>query len=157
MDDESFIRLCEARANALYRAAYAVLGSRQDAEDAVQQALMKGWAARRSARSGGAAWLTRIVVNECRNIQRERRRVTPVARMPEPEPPPEDAPDGALGEAVAALPESLRLPLLLKYAEGFSEKEVAAALGLSLTATKSRLLRARRALRRALGEEVEWP
>lgn len=155
MDDTTFIALCEGRMASFYRIAVGILGSRQDAEDAVQQALMKGWAARARARRGcEAAWLMRIVVNECRNIQRRRMRVFPAERLPET---PFEPPDVALRLALDALPEALRLPLLLKYMEGMSEREVAEALRISVTAVKSRLLRARRALQRQLGEEVDDP
>lgn len=155
MDDATFVALCEGRAESFYRVAVSILGNRQDAEDAVQQAMMKGWAARARARRGcEAAWLMRIVVNECRNIQRRRMRVSPSACMPEA---PFEPPDIALRLALDALPEALRLPLLLKYMEGLSEKEVAEALHLSVTAVKSRLLRARRALQKQLGEEVDYP
>ena len=61
-----------------------------------------------------------------------------------------------LRRAIDGLPERLRLPLLLKYMEGYSEKEAAAALGITLPALKGRLLRARRQLAKELKEEVEW-
>ena len=57
-------------------------------------------------------------------------------------------------DAMDALPEKLRTPLLLKYMEGFSEQEIAGALGIPVTTVKSRLHRARKALRRML-EDAE--
>ena len=81
-------------------------------------------------------------------------RTSPVEQLPET---PSDLPDMALRAAVDALPEILRLPLLLKYMESMSEKEIAVALRLTVPAVKSRLHRARQALRRELNEEVEWP
>ena len=78
-------------------------------------------------------------------------RVVPMDELPErPAPAQED--DGALAEAMDALAEKLRTPLLLRYMEGFTEKEIAQALGISLPAVKSRLHRARRALREELGD-----
>ena len=155
MDDATFIRLCEAEMTGLYRMAVSILRRQQDAEDAVQQALLKGWTARQKAwRGSERAWLMRIVINECRNVQRYRMRVSPVETLPET---PSDVPDVGLRLAVDALPEALRLPLLLKYMESMSEKDIAVALRLSIPAVKSRLLRARRTLRKALNEEVEWP
>lgn len=155
MDDATFIELCAGSTAAFYRVAVSILRRQQDAEDAVQQALLKGWSARHRAWKGcEQAWMMRIVVNECRNIQRYRMRVTPVEIMPET---PAEGPDIALRMAVDALPENLRLPLLLKYMESMSEKEVAIALRLSVPAVKSRLLRAKRMLRNELDEEVEWP
>ncbi|MPN24224.1 hypothetical protein SDC9_171618 [bioreactor metagenome] len=58
----------------------------------------------------------------------------------------------ALKAAIDALPEKLRTPLLLYHMENYLEREIAAALGLSVAAVKNRLFRARRALRTALTE-----
>ena len=155
MDDATFMRLFAGNIAPLYRVAVSILRRQQDAEDAVQQALLRGWQARRKAWPGcEKAWMMRIVINECRNIQRYRMRVTPVEVMPET---PSEGPDIALRMAVDALPENLRLPLLLKYMESMSEKDIAIALRLSVPAVKSRLLRAKRTLRNELNEEVEWP
>jgi RNA polymerase sigma-70 factor (ECF subfamily) len=51
------------------------------------------------------------------------------------------------------LPESLRTPLLLFYMENYTEKETARALGITVTAVKNRLFRARRALKQRL---TDW-
>ena len=59
-----------------------------------------------------------------------------------------------LYDALFALPENLRLPLLLKYAQDLSEKEAAQALGIPVTTFKNRLHRARKALRETLDREV---
>ena len=155
MDDAAFIQMCTESTATLYRVAFSILRKQQDAEDAVQQALMKGWVSRKRIWKGSEqAWMMRVVINECRNIQRHRMRVSPIERLPDN---PSDWPDIALRVAVDALPETLRLPLLLKYMESMSEKEIALALRLSVSAVKSRLHRARQALRNELNEEVEWP
>lgn len=153
MDDVTFTGLYRECAPSLYRVSVSLLRSVPDAQDAVQQALLKAWAARDKMWPGhGQAWLMRIVVRECRNIQRYRMRVTPVERV---EDAPWSPPDPSLREAVDGLPEALRLPLLLMYMEGMSEQEAARALRLSVSAVKSRLYRARRALEKRLREEVE--
>lgn len=153
MNEAAFISLCQMHMPGLYRISLAILRSHADAQDAVQQGLMKAWTARGSVRPGSErAWLTRIVINECRNIQRQRARMVPVDVLPEP---PYTPPDTALKEAIDALPERWRLPLLLKYMEGMSEKETARVLGISQTALKGRLHRARKALEKTLNEEVE--
>lgn len=155
MNDASFIQLCTESMTAFYRVAISILRKQQDAEDAVQQAFMKGWTSRKRIWKGSEqAWMMRIVINECRNIQRYRMRVSPSENLPEAS---SDWPDMALRVAVDALPENLRLPLLLKYMEALSEKEIAIALQLSVPAVKSRLHRARQTLRNELNEEVEWP
>jgi RNA polymerase sigma-70 factor (ECF subfamily) len=58
----------------------------------------------------------------------------------------------ALAAAVAKLPPNQRLALILRYEEGFSYAEMAAALGVSISAVRSLLVRAKRTLRRELAE-----
>lgn len=154
MDESVFIGLCREHMAALYRMAVSILRSPPDAEDAVQQALMKAWAARKKASPGlEKAWLMRIVINESLTILRKRRRTLPTEDFPTLTAP--EADDfAALHAAIRALPESLRTPLLLKYMEGLTEKEVAEALRLPLSSVKNRLFRARKALQKQLNEEV---
>lgn len=153
MDRTDYERLYLDMLPGLYRLAQSILHNTADAQDAVQQAAVNAWLARERIRSGGErAYLARVVINECRNIQRHRMRVLPVAQLPDRASEPEDT---GLAEAVAALPEALRLPLLLKYMEGYSERETADALGISVPTLKGRLYRARRRLARELKEEVE--
>ena len=137
----------------LYKIAMSMLRSDADARDAVQQALLKGWEKRENAKEGMFRWyLTRILINECRNIQRSRMRVFPADLPPVPE---KEAPDyRELYEAIHALPEELRLPLMLKYLQNASEKEGAMALGIPVTTFKTRLHRARKQLRKMLDREV---
>ncbi len=152
MDDQTCAALCERELTAFYRVAYSIVGNRADAEDAVQQAFLRGWKARAQARPDAEkAWMMRIVINECYTILRKRKRTVPMddlSALPAP-----SAPDAGLAEAIRALPESLRTPLLLKYMEGMTEKEVATVMHLSLTGAKNRLFRARKALKTLLDEE----
>ncbi|MBR3763193.1 MAG: RNA polymerase sigma factor [Clostridia bacterium] len=154
MDESTYIALCEEHLAAFHRMACSILHHQADAEDAVQQALMKAWRLRGKARPGlEKAWVMRIVINESISLLRRRRRALPTEeiRIPAAQVSGEET---ALHTAIRTLPESLRTPLLLKYMEGMTEKEVAAALQLSLTAVKNRLFRARRALQKQLNEEV---
>ena len=125
MDKATFEQLYRQMLPGLYRLALSILRHGADAQDAVQQAAVKAYLAAERIRPGGErAYFTRIVVNECRNIQRSRMRQTPVAEVPER---PAVGPNDDLRLAVEALPEELRLILLMKYMEGYSEKEIAAA------------------------------
>ena len=119
----------------------------------MQQALLKAWAARhRAGEDYFRPWLMRIVINECRNIQRQRMRVIP-AELDQYAC--EEAADYRdLYEAVNALPEALRLAVMLKYLHDYSEKEAAQALRIPITTFKSRLHRARSLLRKQLSQGV---
>lgn len=155
MDETTYIAVSEQYMPSLYRAAYSIVQNRHDAEDAVQQALLNAWKGREKARDGAErAWMMRIVINECYNILRQRKRTVPAQDALEKADAPVQQADPALYDAISALPENLRTPFLLKYMEGMSEKEVAAALRLPLPSVKNRLFRARKKLQIELKEEV---
>lgn len=155
LDPRDFEALAMAWLPALYRLACGILRNQADAEDAVQQALEKAWEHRAGTRRETfRPWLTRIVINECRNIQRHRLRQFPAELPPVAAPLPPNHRD--LHAAIDALPENLRLAILVKYFENCSEKEAARALGITVTTLKSRLYRARRRLCQTLDREVAF-
>lgn len=142
----------EGLAPSLRRIAYSIVRNEHDAQDAVQQALLAVWARRECVEFARLKpYLTRAVMNACRDIQRARQKAIPMKEMPEMSYQP---PDGVLADAVERLPEELRLPLLLHYMEGYKLAEIAGALGQSLPQVTSRLFRARKRLKRML-EEAE--
>ena len=154
-DRQEYERVAQEALPMLYKIAMGILRCDADARDAVQQALLKGWEKKENAQPGKFRWyLTRIVINEARNIQRFRMRVFPVEMPPAAEQWPTDYRE--LYDAIFSLPEDLRLPLLLKYAQNLSEKEGAAALDIPVTTFKNRLHRARKTLRKNLDREVTF-
>lgn len=155
MDEAVFIALSTEHMPSFYRTAYSIVQNRQDAEDAVQQALLNAWRSRSRARTGvERAWMMRIVINESIGILRRRRHEIPSEELPGLYANPAGE-DTGLYEAIRALPESLRTPFLLKHMEGMTEKEVAAAMGLALPSVKNRLFRARKMLQVKLNREVD--
>lgn len=153
IEREQFEREAGELATAMYKLAISLLRSDADARDAVQQALLKAWEKRRRIRAESfRAYLMRILINECHNTQRYRMRVFPSDDMPERVD--QNADHALLREALLALPERLRTPVVLKYLQDLSERECAQALGISVAALKSRLYRARRELKRLLDREV---
>lgn len=138
----------------LYCVAKSILSQDADCADAVQEAILKAWAARGRFRAERdfRPWIARILINECRNIQRQRMRVLPVAEVALPDQRTDDLP---LGEALSALPDSLRLPITLHYLEGFLIGEIAEILRVPVGTVKWRLNQARKKLRLTLTEERE--
>ena len=123
-------------------------GDPADAEDALQEVFCK-----RLYRAPGfpspeqeRRWLFRVAVNQCRDELRRRRRMA--GPLPEDLPAPQVT-DLGLWERVAALPEKQRTVVHLHYAEGYSVQEIAEVLGVTASAVKMRLARARAALRQA--------
>lgn len=116
MEEERFVSEVRAMERTLYRVARGYLRTWDECADAVQEALCKAWDKRKHVdESYFRPWLTRIVINECHNIGRRKKRLIPVAE-PEREPVPEPVlPE--LADALDTLPEKLRLPLTLHYLE----------------------------------------
>ena len=169
-DRAEFARLVEATSNHIYRLALKILRDPQDAEDVLQESYIKAMRAlpEFEGRSSLSTWLYRIAVNEALMLLRKRR-VNLVSVEEDPEEDdlqagmvltdwcclPEDELLSAesrqrLEQAVDALPETLRVVFMLRDMEGLSIRETAGMLGLTETAVKTRLLRARLRLRNQL-------
>ena len=136
-----------------YRLAVGMLRSETDAEDAVQDAMLKAWRHFGQFRrdSDLRPWLFTIVANECRRQRRSR--WWSVVRWPgNPEeqidrPTLMEPADADLRLALHRLPHDQRLVLVLRYYVDLSFKEVAETLGISTKAAKSRAYRALERLR----------
>jgi RNA polymerase sigma-70 factor (ECF subfamily) len=149
MEKDFFVQEIEARSAMMYRVAFTLLRNGDDCRDALQEAALKAWEKRGSLRDEKffRTWLTRILINECHNIQRKRRRIISLEDAPEQSSPP---PDPTLALALQALPEKLRLPLVLHFAEGMAETEIAKVLHLPNSTVRGRIHRAKKQLRKEL-------
>ena len=158
MTKEDFTAQVTAMTGTLYRVSCTLLDREADREDAVQEAICRAWARRDSLKNPRyfQTWLIRILINACYDALRAQKQVVYMDELPE-QPAPEESREQSmdLARAVASLERSLRLPVILYYAEGFSVEEIAGMLGLSRSAAKMRLHRARALLRQQLLEEDE--
>lgn len=149
MDKDTFVSLIEAKGESLYRVAWAILGNNADVADALQETALNAWQHREMLRQAEyfGTWVTRICINVCRRIKRKRRPVISLEEAPEAAAPP---PDMTLSLALRSLPENLRLPLMLQYAEGMSYLEISQVLRISEAAVRGRIFRAKQQLRKEL-------
>lgn len=178
-DEAAFEELVRRHQRTVHGLAAHLLGSREDALDAAQDAFLRCYRALPRFRGEAAfrTWLIGITVNVCRTRlasaeHRRRQRSLPLTRpdpatgdtvplpIPDPAPDPETVTRAgetraALLRALAALSREHREVLLLREVHGLDHAEVAAVMGCALGTVKSRVARARAALREAL-EEV-WP
>lgn len=151
VDATTFASETQALLSPLYRISYSILRSQADAQDAVQQGLMKAWTHKdRVHPEKFRAWVTRIVINESHNIQRYRMRVSPSDTVETGQP--FVSPDIDVMEAILALQENLRIPFLMKYLSCYKEREIAQTLRLPVSTIKNRLARARQLLRETLSD-----
>ncbi len=149
MDKDTFAAQVEQSSGMLYRVAYTILQDDDACADAMQEAVLKAWEKRHILREERyfRTWLTRIVINTAKTMRAKSRRTVSLEALPEPH---YAAPDLTLHLALNALPENLRLPLVLCYAEGMSYQEVADALKLPAATVRGRIARAKKELRKEL-------
>jgi RNA polymerase sigma factor (sigma-70 family) len=152
-DQQAFVLLVQPFLPAAYRLAVGMLRSEFDAEDAVQEAVLKAWRHFGRFRPGSniKPWLFTIVANECRD-QRRSRWWSVIRRSEAPEELADaissvDAAALDLRRALYRLPHDQRLVLILRYYLDLSYEEVANTLGISTKAAKSRTYRAVERLR----------
>ena len=170
-DRAEFARLVDAYSTSIYRLALRMLGNQQDAEDVLQITFVKAFQhlADFEGRSTLSTWLYRIATNEALMLLRRKDSSFSLDEEKpdedgEPSQPveladwtklPESDLLGAesrlqLDRAIQALPAKLRAVFLMRDIESLSIKETGEALGLTETAVKTRLLRARLQLREQL-------
>jgi RNA polymerase sigma-70 factor (ECF subfamily) len=158
-DPEAFATLVRLHQGRLWAVALRTLGDREEAADALQDALLSAYRSASTFRGEArvTSWLHRIVVNAC--LDRVRRRAArPTVPMPEDNEPVETR--DAIGDrelamdieaALATLPEEQRLALLLVDVHGMPVDDVAQLLGVPAGTVKSRCSRGRARLAGRLG------
>jgi RNA polymerase sigma-70 factor (ECF subfamily) len=153
VNKEFFIAEIEACSDMMYRVAWSILRNDADVQDALQDAALKAWEKRDKLRDEKffRTWITRILINACYDTQRKRRRIVSMDEIPESTV--SNAPDPELALALQALPEKLRLPLVLCYSEGMSYEEAADVLRIPITTLRGRLRRGKEELRKELNAE----
>ncbi|MCL2888839.1 MAG: RNA polymerase sigma factor [Eggerthellaceae bacterium] len=170
-DDEAFIKLFEQHKQALWRTAYAILHNEADAEDALQETIIKAWKGipRFSRRSSIGTWITRILLNTCYDALRSQKHKGADSSYLESDEYFED--EGAhsiengylpnhegeieIEDAMDKLSNDDRLLLTLFYLNNYSTREIASILSISDGAARTRLSRARERFRSIYGTKQD--
>ena len=147
------MEICTKYGDRLYAAAFNITRQRQDAEDAVQEALLRLLITDKEFESEEhiKAWLIRVTINIAKSTCTSfwhRNRVPYEDYMEEI--PFEDESDRDLMEAVLSLPDKYRIIVHLYYYEGYKTREIAGILKLSENTVKTRLLQSRKLLKTKL-------
>lgn len=170
-DQESFARLVEANQNKIYTLALRLTGHPEDAADLAQEAFLRAWRSLPSFQgdSSFSTWLYRLASNLCIDfLRREKRRKSAAAVSLDDEEenaPPLEVPDhrftpeselerrelrAAVARGLSKLSDDHRQVLVLREMDGLSYAEIAGRLELEEGTVKSRIARARLALRNIL-------
>ncbi|MEU8958437.1 sigma-70 family RNA polymerase sigma factor [Streptomyces sp. NPDC048518] len=161
-DEEAFEELVRRHVPALLRLATRLLGSRTEAEDAVQESFVSAWRKlpefRKDAQFG--TWMHRIVTNRCLNLLRARRPSVDLGEVPEPQAPEHEASPSRvaeshaavadLGRAMEGLSPEQRVCWVLRELNGLAYETIAETVGISPEAVRGRVFRARRYLTEAM-------
>lgn len=159
-DDNAFACLVETYQRPVYNLCYRMLDNPQEAEDAAQETFWRAYQALRryDAQRSFATWLLSIAAHYCIDLQRRHRAPTidldalpddilPDANLPDPEKMASRSEEKRyLHQLLTNLSAQDRAAIVLRYWHEFSDEEIAQTLGLTVSAVKSRLHRARRQL-----------
>ena len=159
---EDFERLYRASYPRLVGTLVGVLGERAAAEDCAQEAFVRAYRAWPSWRpdAPAEAWLHRIAINVAVSLQRRQRLREAgelVRRLGRPAPPPDPAQEAERSVLVAALrelPAKQAAAIVLRHYHGYSNREIAYAVGVPERTVASRLAAAKARLRRSLEEPL---
>jgi RNA polymerase sigma-70 factor, ECF subfamily len=156
---DPFVHVTRREVDRAYRLAWAILGNDEDAQDATQDALTTAWQRRGSLRDPDCleAWLSRILINKCRDRLRNRgrHRVRSIELVALP-----SVADGSqlavdrdeLGRALEALNPDQRIVVVLRFWADLTVDAIADRLGVPPGTVKSRLHNSMNALRSTLEE-----
>jgi len=156
-DEGAFAELYQLYAEYALRVAAAVIGSSANAADAVQETFIRVYdhIGRFDPSRSFRPWFYRILINECRRFMKKQRDVIVLS---------EEMRDAdlltyeeryafaqyeELYKAIGRLKEKQRIPIVLKYLQGFTDEEIADILDLNVNTVKSRLFKAR-------GQLMKW-
>ncbi|MGD0443878.1 MAG: sigma-70 family RNA polymerase sigma factor [Edaphobacter sp.] len=171
-DHQAYAELCRRHSQQILRTVLRITRNIADAEDALQEALLKAYIhiGGFEGRSAFSSWLTRIAINSALMLSRKKRSQpvysfesgdTDDFKLPEPmetsRNPEEscihDALENELDQAIRYLSPNLQVVMQIRYREDASVTQIATMLGISESAVKSRLLRARSQVRRYLDKK----
>jgi RNA polymerase sigma-70 factor (ECF subfamily) len=159
-DEAAFRTLVERHIDRAYAIALRIIGNAADAEDVVQDTMLKIWSHRGRWQHGRAkfsTWLYRVISNRCIDLRRKPRTEN-VEAVPEVADGQPDAASviernelsGMLEVAMQRLPEQQRIAVILSYHENMSNGEIAQVMDTTIAAVESLLKRGRQQLRQLL-------
>ncbi|MCK4538933.1 MAG: sigma-70 family RNA polymerase sigma factor [Candidatus Krumholzibacteria bacterium] len=174
-DRDAFNELISNYIDKIYRLGFKVSGNEEDAQDILQETFLKAIDKIESFRSEASfgTWLYSIAMNVMRGCFAQRKKM---ALKPIEDYAPDHSDTGSSGlfkwndphemfensqiqgiidDFIAEMPEENSTPFILRYIEEMPVKEIAGVMGLSVSAVKSRILRARLALREHISSKME--
>lgn len=147
-DKAAFQKLMEQQGPALYKTAKAILKNDEDVADAMQETALTCWEKINTLKKDEyfKTWLTRILINHCNTIYRQRKRLVSDESLPEAWSQDESYANVEWEDFLNCLEEKYRIVVILYYVQGFKAREIAEILGMNQSTVRGRLTKAREKL-----------
>ena len=154
VSEKEIERIMDDYGNTLFRICLIMLGNSHDAEDAVQETLIKYLQKKTDFKDKEheKSWLIKVASNKCKDMLRFRARhatidIESICEFMQ------ESSDSGIIEALMTLPEKFRIVLVLYYVEQYKTEEIAKMIGKSSSAVKMRLQKGRRLLKEIYRKE----
>lgn len=152
-DADAFTELMELQMQNMYKTARAILYNDEDVADAISDTILDCWEKLWQLKEPKffRTWMTRILINNCKNMIRNKRGISLVETMPEEPVQERNYENAEWIEALNTLPKKYRLVMVLYYVENFNTVEIGKMLEMSESTVRSRLARGRKKLAGVFG------
>lgn len=147
-DSDAFTRLMQSQLQNMYKAARAILSNDEDVADAVSDTILICWEKLWQLKNPSyfRTWMTRILINKCKDIIRKQSGFSLVEELPEQPVYDTKYENVEWKDALNSLDEKHRLVMVLYYVEGFNTAEISEMLDMTESTVRSRLSRGREKL-----------
>lgn len=149
-EKQAFVELMELHKQSMYKIAWSYLRNNDDVADAIQETILNCYEKIDGLKNDTyfTTWLTRILINNCKDILQKRKREFPNEILAEQGEICRELQNYEFEELLGAMDEKYRLVLMLYYGEGFKIREIAQILEMDENTVKTRLARGRRQFER---------
>lgn len=153
-DADAFTQLMQSQMQNLYKTARALLSNEEDAADAISDTILACWEKLDQLQEASyfRTWMTRILINKCRDLQRRNARFYPAEEVPEQAETDRGFANVEWNEVLCAVDEKYRLVLMLYYVDGYKTGEIGQILEIPESTVRTRLARGREHLAQVCGE-----
>ena len=147
-NSDAFTRLMQSQLQNMYKAARAILSNDEDVADAISDTILTCWEKIWQLKNPSyfRTWMTRILINKCKDILRKQSGLSLVEELPEQPVYDTKYENVEWKDALNSLDEKHRLVMVLYYVEGFNTVEISEMLDMTESTVRSRLSRGREKL-----------
>ena len=144
-DADAFTELMQSQMQNMYKTAWAMLRNNEDAADAISDTILVCWEQLGQLKQAEffRTWMTRILINQCNDILRQRKKVYPVEEVRETARPSDEYENIEWMEMLNGLDEKYRMVMILYYVNGLKTTEISDILHMPVSTVRTRLSRGR--------------